>query len=361
MSRQERIKDLEEELRTTKYNKKTQHHIGLVKAKIARLKEEIATKKKGKGKTSGYVLKKSGDATVVMVGYPSVGKSTLLNKLTNAESKVAAYDFTTLTVIPGLLDYNHAKIQLFDVPGIVKGAAVGTGRGREVLAAIRSADLILIVLDINNLAQLKIVEKELHGSGIRINQDKPDVRIKKTSKGGVSVASTVPLKIEKKTIAAILKEMKIINADVLIRSPINEDQIIDVVEGNQRYIPEITVINKTDTIVDLEKIESKYKDAIFISAEKEQNLDELKQKIFDKLNFIRIYLKQPGKEADMDEPLIMEKEDSLKNLCLKLHKDFVKKFKFARIWGKSAKYDGQKRTNLNHILKDNDVVEIHLN
>ena len=62
----------------------------------------------------------------------------------------------------------------------------------------------------------------------------------------------------------------------------------------------------------------------------------------------------------MDEPLIMKKEDSLKNLCLKLHKDFVKKFKFARIWGKSAKYDGQKRTNLKHVLKDNDVVEIHL-
>ncbi len=360
MSRQERIKELEEELRTTKYNKKTQHHIGLVKAKIARLKEEIETKKKGKGKTSGYVLKKSGDATVVMVGYPSVGKSTLLNKLTNAESKVAAYEFTTLTVIPGLLEYNHAKIQLFDVPGIVKGAADGTGKGKEVLAAIRSADLILIVLDINNLTQLKIIEKELYNSGIRINQEKPDVRIKKTSKGGVTVASTVPLKIEKKTIAAILKELKIINADVLIRSPINEDQIIDIVEGNKKYIPGITVINKIDTVVNLEKIKTKYKDAIFISAEKEQNLEELKQKIFDKLNFIRIYLKQPGKEADMKEPLIMREGDSLKELCLKLHKDFVTKFKFARVWGKSVRYDGQKRTKITHVLHDNDIVEIHL-
>ena len=74
MSREEKIKDLEDELKKTKYNKKTQHHIGLIKAKIAKLKEEIATKKKGKGKTDGYVLKKTGDATAVFVGFPSVGR-----------------------------------------------------------------------------------------------------------------------------------------------------------------------------------------------------------------------------------------------------------------------------------------------
>src|SRR6056300_1749554 len=151
MSRQERIEEFEEELRKTKYNKKTQHHIGLVKAKIAKLKEEIVQKKKGKGVTSGYVLKKSGDATVCMVGFPSVGKSTLLNAITNAESKVAAYEFTTLDVIPGLLEHNSAKTQIFDVPGIVEGASDATVRGKGVLSSLRTADFILMIVDINKL------------------------------------------------------------------------------------------------------------------------------------------------------------------------------------------------------------------
>ena len=362
MSREAKIKEFEEELRNTKYNKKTQHHIGLVKAKIARLKEEIETKKKGKGKSSGYVLKKSGDATVVLVGFPSVGKSTLLNAITNAESKVAAYEFTTLTVIPGLLEYNHAKIQLFDVPGIVKGAADGTGKGKEVLAAIRSADMIVIVLDINQIKHKSIIEKEIYDSGIRLNKTKPDVRIKKTPKGGISVASTVKLDMKKETIKAILNEFKITNADVLIRSKIDEDSLIDCIEQNKKYMPGLLVLNKIDTTTDeeLKNLKEKYPEAIFISADKRQNLEELKETIFDKLQFIRIYLKQPGKEADMKEPLIMKNNETLNDLCLKLHKDFMTKFKFARIWGSSAKYDGQKRTNLNHVLKDKDIVEIHL-
>ena len=95
-----KIQELEEELSKTKYNKKTQHHIGLIKAKIAELREKEASKKKSGG--TGYTIKKSGHATVALLGFPSVGKSTLLNALTKADSKVGSYDFTTLDLIPGL-------------------------------------------------------------------------------------------------------------------------------------------------------------------------------------------------------------------------------------------------------------------
>ena len=74
----DRIKELEEELSKTKYNKRTQHHIGLVKAKIALLKDKQQKRVASKGKSTGFTVKKSGDATVIIVGFPSVGKSSML-------------------------------------------------------------------------------------------------------------------------------------------------------------------------------------------------------------------------------------------------------------------------------------------
>jgi len=62
----------------------------------------------------------------------------------------------------------------------------------------------------------------------------------------------------------------------------------------------------------------------------------------------------------MTEPLILREGDTLQRLCEKLHKDFVKKFKFCRAWGKSARYDGQKLTNMQHIVKDEDIIELHI-
>src|SRR3989338_7279529 len=121
-SAQEKIKELEEELKNTKYNKRTQHHIGLVKAKLAKLKEKQESRVRVQKKGEGYSVRKSGDATVTILGFPSVGKSTMLNALTHAKSATGDYDFTILDVIPGLLEYNHARIQILDVPGIIKGA-----------------------------------------------------------------------------------------------------------------------------------------------------------------------------------------------------------------------------------------------
>lgn len=362
MSREQKIKDLEAEIAKTQYNKATQHHIGLVKARIAKLKEEISQVKKGKGKTDGFVLKKSGDATVALLGFPSVGKSTLLNKLTNANSKVAAYEFTTLTVIPGLLEYRNAKIQIFDVPGIVEGAASGTGRGKEVLSAIKSADMIVMLLDINRLAHYDVILREVYETGIRLNKKKPDVRIKKVPKGGISVSSTVPLDIERKTFEGIFKEFKINNANVLIRTPIDTNELIDCIEGNKKYMPGLLVINKIDTVDDdtLEEVKKKFPNAVYISADLEMNLEEAKEKIYEKLQLISIFLKEPGKEADMKEPLISTEGSTLHDLCNKLHKDFIRKFRFARIWGKSVRYDGQKIVSLDHQIKDGDIVELHI-
>ena len=84
---------------------------------------------------------------ILSLGFPSVGKSTLLNKLTGTFSEVASYEFTTLTCVPGIIYYQGAKIQLLDLPGIIEGAKDGKGRGRQVIAVGRTCDLICIVLD----------------------------------------------------------------------------------------------------------------------------------------------------------------------------------------------------------------------
>tara|TARA_Y100000310_G_scaffold111103_1_gene109496 strand:+ start:5159 stop:6289 length:1131 start_codon:yes stop_codon:yes gene_type:complete len=362
-STQEKIKELEEQISKTKYNKKTQHAIGLYKAQLAKLKEKQKSRSGGK-KGEGYAVRKTGDGTVVLLGFPSVGKSTLLNALTNANSPVGSYAFTTLTVIPGILNYKYAKIQILDVPGVVHGAAAGTGRGKEVLAVIRNADLVVFLIDVFHPEHYGALKKEVYDAGVRTNGKLPDVKISRTSKGGVNVGTTVKLKkTDKKTIEDILKEFKIVNANIVVREDIDADQLIDVIEANKVYLPAIVVLNKIDMVEkeQLEKIKGKIKPDLSISAEKNKGIDELKELIYKKLRIIRIYLKEYNKKADMEEPLIMWQGCTLKDLCSKLHKDFVEKFKFAKIWGKSAKYPGQQIVKLNFELSDKDIVELRMN
>ena len=362
-SHDRKVKELEEELKTTKYNKKTQGHIGLVKAKLAKIKEEYQRKAASKGKGEGFSVKRTGDATAIMVGFPSVGKSTLLNAITNANSPVGAYAFTTLTCIPGLMEYNHAKIQVLDVPGIVEGAATGRGRGKEVLACAQSADFVIILLDVFHPEHLEVVKNEIYETGLRMNQKPPQVKITKKIRGGIDIGTTVKLtKLTYETIRSILKEFRLDNSSIVIREDITDDQLIDAIESNKKYVPGIVVLNKIDMVdeKELEKIKNIVKPDICVSAEEKFNTEALKELIFEKLEFIRIFCKEQGKKADLEVPLIMKKGGTLRDVCIKLHKDFVNKFRFARVWGKSARFPGMVLRKLEHVVQDNDVVEVHV-
>jgi len=292
----DKIRELEDELSKTKYNKRTQHHIGLVKAKIANLKKKQEARGKSSGKTTGYDVRKTGDGTVILLGFPSVGKSTLLNKLTNAESPIGAYDFTTLSVIPGTMEHKHAKIQILDVPGVVSGAASGRGRGKEVLAVMRSCDLVLILLDINRLGEYDALMKEVYETGIRLNQKKPDVRIKKKPRGGISIGKTVQLPdLDDETIKLILKEFSISNANVLIRTKINADQLIDCIEDNKKYANSVIVVNKID-LATPEQVDDAKKPKADQSFEVGKSLGELlKKSKIDKAVFDRGYYRYHGR------------------------------------------------------------------
>ncbi|MGZ7119901.1 MAG: OBG GTPase family GTP-binding protein [Methanobacterium sp.] len=358
MALEDRIKQIEEEIKKTPYNKATSHHIGKLKAKLSKLKEESLQRSSKGTKGKGFHVKKSGDATVVLVGFPSVGKSTLLNDLTNAESKIAEYEFTTLEIIPGIMEYNGAKIQIFDIPGIITGASSGKGRGREILSVARNADLILVIMDVFNPQHYNIIVNELRNIGIRPNEERSDVTVNPKKLGGLNVSSTVELtNIDEKTIRSVLNEYGIHSADVLIRDDVNVDQFIDSLDVSCKYIPTLMVVNKIDLAQEsyLNEIKSEMEDALFISADKGINVEELKRVIFDKLDLIRIYLKPQGKKADLEEPLIVRKDSTVKDVANKLHRDFIRNFRHAKVWGTSVKFDGQK-VGLDHVLYDGDIL-----
>ena len=188
----EKIKAIQDEMARTQINKATEHHIGLLKAKIAKLKrEQEFTAKKESGKKDGFNVRRTGDATVVFIGLPSVGKSTLLNRLTGSHSAIGAFQFTTLTVVPGVMKHRGAVIQLLDLPGIIKGASSGKGLGKRVLSVARNADLVLLILDVFNPYHEKVLITELDNIGIRLNQKPPNIVIEKSSSGGISIAKQV--------------------------------------------------------------------------------------------------------------------------------------------------------------------------
>ncbi|MDD5112339.1 MAG: GTP-binding protein [Candidatus Altiarchaeota archaeon] len=361
MSIEDKIREIEEEISTTKYNKATQHHIGKLKAKLAQLREEAFKRASSGGGGVGFGLKKHGDATVVLVGFPSVGKSTLLNQLTNAESPVAAYDFTTLEVIPGMMDYKNISVQMLDLPGIITGASIGKGRGREVLSIARNADLVLILLEVTKPQQIERILKELYDVGVRLDQRRPRVSVKKNDRGGVHVMSTVPLRrINELTITSILNAYSIHNADVTVQQDITEDQMIDVVSGNRAYIPSLVIVNKADLVKPEQLVELRRqlkRDFTAISAANGRNLDAVREGIFQKLDLMKVYLKKQGAKADFEEPLVVRRHSTIEDVGRNLHSSFLDKFLYAKVWGKSAKYAGQ-RKGLDHVLEDGDVVSI---
>lgn len=359
----ESIKEIEDNMRKWKYNKATEHAFGVAKAQIAKLREKLekeAIRKGGAG--AGFQVKKSGDATVILLGFPSVGKSTLLNKLTGAKSKTAAYAFTTLTVVPGVMMYNQAKIQILDVPGIVAGAASGRGRGKEVLAVLRNADLVLVLIEALHPEHYPAILKEIYDVDVRTNQIPPDIKIARKSRGGIDISATVPVEIDKQTLKDIMYTFRISNADVVIRSPVTIDSFIDALEGNRKYIPAITVVSKFDMLDEFQQqaFAEKFNFDLAISAEKNINIDRLKELIFQKLRFIRVYLKEVNKKPDMEEPMIVRKGTTIGDICNRIHRDFVRKFRFAKVWGKGAKFPGQQFRVLDKKLEDGDILELHI-
>ena len=263
--------------------------------------------------------------------------------------------------IPGSFKYKGCKIQLLDLPGIIEGAKDGKGRGRQVIAVARTCNLILIVLDAAKpMTHKRIIEKELEGFGIRLNERPPQIVFNRKERGGINITYAVPCsRLDNRMITNICKEYRIVSADITLREDATVDQLIDVIEGNRKYVGCLYVLNKIDAIT-LEELEllSRVPHYVPIAANLEWNFDDLLEQVWSYLNMKRIYTKPKGQIPDYDSPVVVPADKcTVEQFCLRIHKSLLQQFKHALVWGRSVKHTPQK-VGREHELQDEDVVQI---
>ncbi len=352
-----KLEELQEEYSKTKYNKATNLHLGILRAKIAKVKKDIVVSgKKRHGK--GFFVKKTGDATVALVGFPNTGKSSLINAICNTRSKIAAYAFTTTSIIPGTMLYKDTHIQVFDMPGLIEDAHLGAGGGRMVISAMKVADLIAFVIDINMLGQFEQLVKELTSIDIQINKKKPSMQLTETLTGGIHIEvnrSGLP----KPDIETILQGLGIHNANISVWDKVVEDEFIALVSGRSQYMSAIVALNKVDTKDDYQQIVSDFSKrygikTIPISATEGTNIAQFKDAIYQNLGIMTIYLK-PNVGKERLAPMVIRKHATVRDAAKKFHTEIVDELKCAYINGPSAKFSNQ-RVGADHVLQESDTV-----
>lgn len=345
----DRLKALEEVLRNAPSHKGAEVLRSELKQRLSKLKANIEKQNQQKSKGHNITVKKEGAAQVALVSLTNAGKSLLLSKLTNAKPDVSEHEFTTKKPELGIMDCDGVRIQLIEIPSVYKDFAY-KGLGPTYFSIIRNVDLIVILLDSSKdiNAQRRLIEDEFKNAQIKLNKEEPPMTIRRTASGGITFTGREYLEASNEEAMRMLREKGVHNADIQIYDKATIETFEEALNESITYKTAIYVYNKSDI--------SHIKDGI--SAETGDGLDKLKSEIWKKVRLIKVFTKTPGKKKDWP-PIALDIGSTIRDLAEFVHKDFIKKFKFARIWGESAKFAGQTQ-GLNHELKDNDIVELHL-
>jgi len=367
---EEKIRWLKEMIRTCPKHKGTEKLLAQLKKRLLKLEEELKKEKEKKSsKKSLFSIEKTGEALVSIVGLPNVGKSSLMKALTEKEVLIANYPFTTSKPEVAVIDYEGSKVELVDLPPILEGFSEERG---EIFGIIKNSDLVLLVFDLSNDVeeQFKILIKEFENAKVKLGKEKPDIKIKKKERGGLNIIGNLK-KEEIEKIKEVLKIKKIMNADVKIGEKVSYKEVEEFL-NNYKFIKAIFVANKGDIegskenfeelkeLVDNFNKENNSKITLIpISVNLNRNIDLLKKKIWEELSLIRVFTKNPKKKEPDFPPITLKKGSTIRDLVEKIHEDFLKKFSYAKVYGKSVKFQGQ-RVGLEHKLEDKDIVEIYL-
>lgn len=305
----EKIASLEEMLSKIPKHKGTDKLRADYRRRLSKLKSSAKTQKRGGGHHSTYQIEKEGAGRVVVIGPTNVGKSALVDQLTNATPEVSVAPYTTWRPTPGMMLVDTIQVQLIDTPPIDREFVEA-----ELFDLIRRADLIMLMVDVQ----------------------------------------TYPVQQIEETIAT-LKEHRIGPC------PLQSDAARD---ARLTYIPLIIVANKCDDadcdeVFELffELLEGEWQ-LIPVSATTNRNFDILKRTIVEKLGVIRVYSKAPNKETDLSAPFVLKSGSTVEEFAGKIHQDFYKNLKSARVWGSSA-FDGQ-MVQRDYVLQDGDIVELRI-
>lgn len=282
--------------------------------------------------------------------------------MTKTKSEVASYSFTTLTAIPGVLEYGGAEIQLLDLPGIIEGASEGKGRGRQVISAAKTSDLILMILDATKKAEQRaLLEAELEAVGIRLNREPPNIYLKPKKAGGMKINFQNPPKhLDDKMVYNILRDYKMLNCEVLVRDDdATVDDLIDVImKDHRKYIKCLYVYNKIDSVsLDFLDRLAREPNTVVMSCELDLGISDVIDRCWKELRLVRIYTKRKGTDPDFSEALIVKKDATIEDVCDRIHRTLKETYKYALVWGASARHVPQ-RVGLGHMVADEDVVYI---
>nr|XP_054112413.1 LOW QUALITY PROTEIN: developmentally-regulated GTP-binding protein 2-like [Callithrix jacchus] len=357
----EKILEIKKEIARTRKNKATEYHLGLLNAKLAKYRAQLLEPSKStSSKGEGFDVMNFGDAHMELIGFPSVGKSTFLSLMTSTAIEAASYEFTTLTCVPGVVEYKGSNIQLLDLPGIIEGTAQGKGHGQQVIAVACTADVVIMLLDATKgEVQRSLLEKELESMGIHLSEHKPNIYFKPKRGGGNSFNSTVTLtQCSEKLVQLILHEYKIFNADVLFQEDCSPDEFIDVIMGNWVYMPCLYVYNKIDQI-SMEEVDrlAQKPNSVVTSYGMKLNLVYLLEMLWEYLALTCIYTKKIGERPDFPDTIILQKGASVEHVCHRIHRSLASQFQYALVWGTSTKYSPQ-WVGLTHTMEPEDVIQI---
>jgi ribosome-interacting GTPase 1 len=365
---EERIRLMQEFLSLVPKHKGTDKMCAHVKRQISQLRQEVEHRKRvaKRGRAPSYFPEKAGAAQIAVLGPPNVGRSSLLRAVTNAAPLVASYPFSTRSPVPGMLPYQDIQFQLVEAPPLVKGASDGRADGFQILSLARNADGIIIMVDLSRdpTGQFLMVSDELENSRILTLEPMGEVEIQRRGHGS-NIQFIWDGELEDCSadqVVQLLREYKIRSALVRIRGRVKIDAVEDALFGNAVYRPTLVVANKVDMgHAALEGLAeaSKPLEVFPLSALETPKLAyALGDKLFNLLGITRVYTKEPGREPS-PIPIVARRGLTVADLAKEIHSDFYKRFKYAKIWGPSANFPGE-RVGSDRKLEDGDVIELHV-
>jgi len=367
---EEKMEKLQEFLSLVPKHKGTENLRAQVRRKIAVLRREIADKKRKRAGVGGpkFFVEKEGDAQIVILGPTNVGRSSLLSLLTNAKVEVSNYPYTTKEPTPGMFHYQDLQFQMVEAPALVEGSADGGARGLLTLTAARNADGLLLMIDLSRdpVEQLSLISRELDKARILTRKPKARVEIERKYLGAglkIIVLGRL-LDCTLKDLEQLLKGYGIHDATVKIQGEASIDDVEDAIFEGSVYRPAIIIANKAEIPDAAERIEQlkgfvgEEMKILPVSCIANFGLEKLGSEIFEMLDVIRVYTKEPNERFPSKKPFTIRKGSTILDLAKRIHSDFYKQFSYAKVWSKRLRFSPQK-VGGTFTLEDGDTVEIH--